>query len=193
MIFRKAKDSNVSLTDRNKSNKLKNKINLNSCIKNNFTEYINCATKKNLIKNKNKKLRPISRNYLIGFDDIKSCVIKTSLKNKLKDSINLNFNSFKKSNSNSQNKIKKIKNHNSKNNTQKILLKYSKEKTSFIKKEKYHLATINLSQLNYNVKNNKRISNFKTINVKKTLLPLNKLIIRTMGISNSYGIKKQVT
>ena len=193
MIFKKAKDSNISLTDRNKSNKLKNKININSCIKNNFTEYIKCATKKNLIRNKNKKLRPISRNYLIGFDDIKSCVIKTSLKNKIKDSINLNlnFNSSKKSISNPHNKLKKIRN-NSKNNTQKIL-KNSKEKASFIKKEKYHLATINLSQLNYNVKNNKKMSNFKTINVKKTLLPLNKLIIRTMGISNSYGIKKQTT
>jgi len=54
------------------------------------------------------------------------------------------------------------------------------------------LNTINLTQL-YTKDKKKRISNLKTINLKKSLLPLNKLIIKTINISNNNIIKKHTT
>ena len=61
----------------------------------------------------------------------------------------------------------------SKNDTQKIF-KTSKEAVSFIKKEKTQFTTINSSHLNSKNKT-KKILNFKTINIKKSILPLNKI------------------
>ena len=181
------KISKISLTDRNNSShKLKNKIKFN----NNLTEDIK-YNKKNSRKensNKSKKFKKLSRNYGVGFEENKTSINKTSFRNKLKDSIKLNYNSTKKQ-LNPHNKYKMIiKNNNSKNKTQKIL-KISKDKTSFIQKEKSHLTTVSLSRLNTKSQNKKK-SKFKIINVKKSLLPLNRILIKSMGISYNFFNKK---
>ena len=182
------KISKICLTDRNNSShKLKNIIKFN----NNLTEDLKYK-KKNSRKensNKSKKLKQLSRNYGVGFEENKISINKTSFRNKLKDNIKLNYNSTKKQ-LNPQNKYKMIiKKNNSKNKTQKIL-KISKDKTSFIKKEKSHLTTISLSRLN-TISQNKKKSKFKIINVKKSLLPLNRILIKSMGISYKLLNKKK--
>ena len=181
------KNSKISLTDRNKSNKsnksnkLKNKINVNSYLTSNLSEYIkfNEKSMRKNISNEKKRLYPISRNYKNGFERIRTTIVKTNLKNKLKEKMDIIcFNSSRKQ-INPYNKYKLIAKNYSKNNTQKIL-KPSKETIYFIKRERCHLTTINLSQFN-SKDTKKRISNLKTINMKKTLLPVNKLNIKTVG------------
>ena len=198
IIFNKkmnSKDSKISLTDRNKSNKLKNKISLNSNINTNLTEYLKCYKKRAIKKfgNKYKKIQPISRNYKIGLEDIRTTIVKSSLrKNNIKDNIKNNFYSSSKKKLGVYNKFSLVtKNTYSKNKTQKIL-RTSKE-VNFFKKEKSNLTTINLSNWQ-SKRRHLKMSNFKTINVKKSNLPLNKLIIMTMGLSNNnHTIKKQTT
>ena len=176
------KCSKQSLTDRNKSNKLKNKININSYLTSNLTEYIK-YNEKSSIQKEQKRLNPNSRNYKNGLESIKTSIIKTSLKNKNKKKVNNNCCNSSKKRLNSYNKYKIITKNYYKYNTQKTL-KTSKEATSFSKRENCHLNTINLTQL-YTKDKKKRISNLKTINLKKSLLPLNKLIIKTINISNN--------
>lgn len=83
------------------------------------------------------------------------------------------------------------KNSYSKNKTRKIIK--SRESTnSYVKKEKGNLTSFNSNHL-YSRTNNCVISNFKTINVKKSLLPLNRIIVMSMGLSNNHTIRKQTT
>ena len=191
------KNSKISLTDRNDRNisnkpiKLKNKININSYLTGNLSEYIKYNEKTTIKKfsNEKKRLYPISRNYKVGFENIKTTIVKTNLKNKLKEKMNMIcFNSSRKQ-INPYNKYKLIAKNYSKNNTQK-LLKTSKETIYFNKRERCHLTTINLSHF-YSKDKKKRISNLKTINMKKTLLPLNKLTIKTIG--NNNILKRHIT
>ena len=193
----KSKDSKASITDRNKSNKLKNKINQNSNINANLTEYLKCYKKNSIktLKNKLKKIQPLSRNYKIGFEDIKTSIVKSSLRNnKLKDnSIKNNCYNSSKKKLGVCNRFSLARNSYSKNKTQKIL-RTSKEASSFFKKEKNNLTTLSITHWQ-SKKNHNKITNFKTINVKKSILPLNKLIIMSMGLSNNnnHAIKKQAT
>ena len=187
------KSSKMSLTDRNvsnKQNKLKNKINTNSYLTGNLSEYIkyNGKTSISKISNEKKRLYPISRNYKNGYENLKTTIIKTNLKNKLKEKMDMIcFNSSRKQ-INPYNKYKLITNNYSKNNTQKVLT--SKETLYCIKRERCHLTTINLSHFNSKDKK-KRISNLKTINMKKTLLPLNKLTLKTICKNNL--LKRHIT
>ena len=174
LFFKKTNNRNSknSLTDRNKSNSLKKKTNITSININNLSQYIQNTKKNFFIKNK-KKQKLLSRNYNLGFENIKTISIKTSIKNKVKHSIsnisntNINFiNSSKKKLNKNTNIIKKycccLK-----NNTQKII-NVSKKTSSLIKKERHLLTTIDLSQLNNKTKNKTKIKNFKTINEKKS-------------------------
>ena len=174
LFFKKTNNRNSknSLTDRNKSNSLKKKTNITSININNLSQYIQNTKKNFFIKNK-KKQKLLSRNYNLGFENIKTISIKTSIKSKVKHSIsnisntNINFiNSSKKKLNKNTNIIKKycccLK-----NNTQKII-NVSKKTSSLIKKERHLLTTIDLSQLNNKTKNKTKIKNFKTINEKKS-------------------------
>ena len=194
---KKNKDSKISFTDRykNRSNKLKTKINLNSDINSNLTDYIKCNKKKSLntLGNKSKKIHRLSRNYKIGLDDIKTTIVKTTLQNnKFKDNLTVNgCNSSKKKLPPFYRFIINSKNSYSKNKTRKIIK--SRESTnSYVKKEKGNLTSFNSNHL-YSRTNNCVISNFKTINVKKSLLPLNRIIVMSMGLSNNHTIRKQTT
>ena len=174
LFFKKTNNRNSknSLTDRNKSNSLKKKTNITSININNLSQYIQNTKKNFFIKNK-KKQKLLSRNYNLGFENIKTISIKTSIKSKVKHSIsnisntNINFiNSSKKKLNKNTHIIKKycccLK-----NNTQKII-NVSKKTSSLIKKERHLLTTIDLSQLNNKAKNKTKIKNFKTINEKKS-------------------------
>ena len=174
LFFKKTNNRNSknSLTDRNKSNSLKKKTNITSININNLSQYIQNTKKNFFIKNK-KKQKLLSRNYNLGFENIKTISIKTSIKSKVKHSIsnisntNINFiNSSKKKLNKNTNIIKKycccLK-----NNTQKII-NVSKKTSSLIKRERHLLTTIDLSQLNNKTKNKTKIKNFKTINEKKS-------------------------
>ena len=194
---KKNKDSKISFTDRykNRSNKLKTKINLNSDINSNLTDYIKCNKKNSLntLGNKSKKIHRLSRNYKIGLDDIKTTIVKTTLQNnKFKDNLTVNgCNSSKKKLPPFYRFIINSKNSYSKNKTRKIIK--SRESTnSYVKKEKGNLTSFNSNHL-YSRTNNCVISNFKTINVKKSLLPLNRIIVMSMGLSNNHTIRKQTT
>ena len=187
----KYKDSKISLTDRNKSIKLKYEVNNNSYKNSNLNMYIKFNKKNSIksIKNKPKNINPVSRNYIKGFENIKTSITKNSLKRKLKE--NIIINSSRKKLNPYLNFKKKSKNN---NNTHKIL-KISKEASYLSRKERSHLTTINLSKINSKSKN-KKISNLKNINVKRALLPINrinKLIIKNIDISNNNSIKKQTT
>ena len=185
----------ISLTDRNKSShKLKNKIKINSHMNTNLKEYLkyNKKSSRKEIPNKSKKINKLSRNYRFELEEMKTSVIKNSLTNRLKESLKLNYGNWSKKLLNPHNKHKMInKDNNSRNSTQKTL-KTSKDKSSFIKKGKSHLTTIDLSQFNIKPKN-RGILNYKAINVKKTLLPLNKILINSMGISYNQCLKKNTT
>ena len=200
------KQSNISLSDRNKSyklNKLRNKININSYINNNLTEYIKKSIKKDSIKknsitkiiNKQKKFKPISRNYKIGFDNIKTTIIKTTIRNTLNNKIlyntkTINISSKKKLN-NKINKIQKIKANikNNKNKHKRVNTK--KENNTFIQKKRCHLTSSNLSQISLNSKHKKTKAKIRTFNLKKYLLTINRLITRTTNSSKNLGKKKQ--
>ena len=191
------KDSKISFTDRykNRSNKLKTKINLNADINSNLTEYIKCNKKKSLntLGNKSKKMAHLSRNYKIGFEDIKTKIVKTTLQNtKFRETLNANgYNSSKKKLAPFYRFKINNKNSYSKNKTRKIIK--SKENTnSYVKKEKGNLTSFNSNHL-YSRTNNCIISNYKTINVKKSLLPLNRIILMGLGLSNNHTIRKQTT
>ena len=138
---KKNKDSKISFTDRykNRSNKLKTKINLNADINSNLTEYIKCSKKKSLntLGNKPKKIHRISRNYKIGFEDIKTTIVKTTLQNtKFRESLNVNgYNSSKKKLAPFYRFKINSKNSYSKNNTRKTI-KSRDSTNSYVKKEK---------------------------------------------------------
>ena len=164
------RNSKNSLTDRNKSNSLKKKINITSLNINNLSQYIQ-NTKKNFFNKNKKKQKLLSRNYNLGFENIKTISIKTSIKSKVKHSIsnisntNINVNNSSKTKLNKNSNI--IKKYCClKNNTQKII-NASKKPSSLIKREKHFLTTIDLSQLNNKTKKKAKIKNFKTINGKK--------------------------
>ena len=197
ILFKKIynKDSKTLLTDRNKNNsyKIKNKINKISCMNSNLTE-CNSLNKKNSLNSlgsKSKQLYHLSRNYKPGFEDIKTIIIKTSLqKSRLKETYKNNgYNSSKKKlvpclRFKNINKISS-----SKNKTQ-ISLKSRDNTNSLVKKEISYLSNINLSHLHSKGKKNKE-SNFKTINMKKSFLPLNRLVTTTLGLSNNNNLKRQ--
>ena len=194
---KKNKDSKISFTDRykNRSNKLKTKINLNSDINSNLTEYIKCNKKKSLntLGNKSKKIHRLSRNYKIGFEDIKTTIVRSTLQNtKFKETLNANgYNSSRKKLAPFYRFKINSKNSFSKNKTRKIIK--SRESTnSYAKKEKGNLTSFNSNHL-YSKTNNCIISNYKTINVKKSLLPLNRVILMSLGLSNNHTIRKQTT
>ena len=170
------RNSKNPLTDRNKSSHKKlNKININTYFNNNLTEFIKYKKKSSKeIGNKQRKFKKISRNYKFGFNDIKTSIIKTSLKSRLKECMNQQCNNSSKKTLNPYDNYRNTtKDFLSKNDTQKIF-KTSKEAVSFIKKEKTQFTTINSSHVNSKNKT-KKILNFKTINIKKSILPLNKI------------------
>ena len=193
----KNKESKILFTDRykNRSNKLKTKINLNSDINSNLTEYIKCNKKKSLITlgNKSKKMHLLSRNYKIGIEEIKTTIVKTTIQNnKYRETLNVNgYNSSKKKLAPFYRFKINNKNRYSKNKTRKIIK--SRESTnSYVKKEKGNLTSFNSNHF-YSRTNNCVISNYKTINVKKSLLPLNRIILMGLGFSNNHTIRKQTT
>ena len=197
ILFKKIsiKDSKTLLTDRNKNNsyKIKNKININSSMNPNLIE-CTCFNKKNSLNSlvsKSKKVYHLSRNYKTEFKEIKTIVTKTTFqKSRLKEAYKTNeYNSSKKQlvpclRFKNINKISS-----SKNKTQ-ISLKTRDNTNSLVKKEKSYLTNISLSHLHSKGKKTKK-SNFKTINMKKNFLPLNRLIITTMGLSNNRNLKRQ--
>ena len=197
ILFKKIsiKDSKTLLTDRNKNNsyKIKNKININSSMNPNLIE-CTCFNKKNSLNSlvsKSKKVYHLSRNYKTEFEEIKTIVTKTTFqKSRLKEAYKTNeYNSSKKQlvpclRFKNINKISS-----SKNKTQ-ISLKTRDNTNSLVKKEKSYLTNISLSHLHSKGKKTKK-SNFKTINMKKNFLPLNRLIITTMGLSNNRNLKRQ--
>ena len=197
ILFKKIsiKDSKTLLTDRNKNNsyKIKNKININSSMNPNLIE-CTCFNKKsslNSLVSKSKKVYHLSRNYKTEFEEIKTIVTKTIFqKSRLKEAYKTNeYNSSKKQlvpclRFKNINKISS-----SKNKTQ-ISLKTRDNTNSLVKKEKSYLTNISLSHLHSKGKKTKK-SNFKTINMKKNFLPLNRLIITTMGLSNNRNLKRQ--
>ena len=197
LLFKKIsiKDSKTFLTDRYKNNsyKIKNKININSSMNPNLAECASLNKKNSLnsLGNKSKQIYHLSRNYQVGFEDIKTIITKTNFqKSRLKETYKTNgYNSSKK-------KLVpclRFKNINrissSKNKTQ-ISLKSRDNTNSLIKKEKSYLTNISLSHLHSKGKKNKK-SNFKTINMKKSFLPSNRLIINTIGLTNNRNLKRQ--
>ena len=143
--------------------------------------------------NKSKKFQRFSRNYKIGFEDIKTKIVKTTLQNtKFRETLHANgYNSSKKKLAPFYRFKINSKNSYSKNKTRKIIK--SKENTnSYVKKEKGNLTSFNSNHL-YSRTNNGIISNYKTINVKKSLLPLNRIILMGLGLSNNHTIRKQTT
>ena len=153
-----------------------------------------CFNKKsslNSLVSKSKKVYHLSRNYKTEFEEIKTIVTKTIFqKSRLKEAYKTNeYNSSKKQlvpclRFKNINKISS-----SKNKTQ-ISLKTRDNTNSLVKKEKSYLTNISLSHLHSKGKKTKK-SNFKTINMKKNFLPLNRLIITTMGLSNNRNLKRQ--
>jgi hypothetical protein len=96
------KDSNELLTDRNKnkSYKLKNKINIYSSINPNSRDCLSFNKKNSLnsLGSKSKKVYHLSRNYKPGFEEIKTIINKTSFqKSRLKETYKTNgYSSIKK-------------------------------------------------------------------------------------------------
>jgi hypothetical protein len=172
------RNSKIPLTDRNKSSfKKKSEININSYINNNLTEIMRCNKKSSIkeIGNKSKKSKKMSRNYRFGLDEFKTSIIKNSLKNTLKECMNQHYCNTSKKTLNPYDNYKSItKDYFTKKDTQKI--KTSKDATSFVKKEKSHFSTINSSHINSkNKTKTKKLLNFKTLSIKKAILPLNKI------------------
>ena len=191
------KHSSISVTDRNKSNKsnksykLRNKI--NSCIKNSIKKdsISKISIKKNI--NKQQRLKPLSRNYKVGFEDIKTTIIKTTLRNKLNNKVifntNIINNSGKKTINNKINTTLKITNTKNKKAQKSFISK--KENKTFTNKKIFHLTSSNLSKIFLNSKNKKKNTKMKSINLKKSVLTLNKLVTRTMNSSKNHGMKMQ--
>ena len=117
----------------------------------------------------------MSRNYRFGLDEFKTSIIKNSLKNTLKECMNQHYCNTSKKTLNPYDNYKSItKDYFTKKDTQKI--KTSKDATSFVKKEKSHFSTINSSHINSkNKTKTKKLLNFKTLSIKKAILPLNKI------------------
>ena len=197
LLFKKIniKDSKEILTDRNKnkSYKLKNKINIYSSINHNSRDCLSFNKKNSLnsLGSKSKKVYHLSRNYKPGFEEIKTIINKTSFqKSRLKETYKTNgYSSIKK-------KLvpcitfKNINKISSSKNKKQMSLKSRDNTNSLVKKEKSYLTNISLSHLHSKGKKNKE-SNFKTINMKKYFLPINRLIISSMGLSNIRNLKKQ--
>ena len=194
LFFKKTNNrySKNSLTDRNKSNSLKKKTNIASHKINNLSAYIK-NTKNNFFSKNKKKQKLPSRNYNLVLENIKTISIKTCIRGKAKHSIsnitNTNVNLSKKKLNKNSNIIKKY--CGLKNKTQKII-KPSKKTSSLIKRDKLHLTTIDLSQLNNKMTIKKKIKNFKTIIEKKPFFPLNKAIAKKMDFHNILGITKNL-
>jgi hypothetical protein len=135
----------------------------------------------------------LSRNYKIGIEEIKTTIVKTTIQNnKYRETLNVNgYNSSKKKLAPFYRFKINNKNRYSKNKTRKIIK--SRESTnSYVKKEKGNLTSFNSNHF-YSRTNNCVISNYKTINVKKSLLPLNRIILMGLGLSNNHTIRKQTT
>ena len=104
LLFKKIniKDSKELLTDRNKnkSYKLKNKINIYSSINHNSRDCLSFNKKNSLnsLGSKSKKVYHLSRNYKPGFEEIKTIINKTSFqKSRLKETYKTNgYSSIKK-------------------------------------------------------------------------------------------------
>jgi hypothetical protein len=197
LLFKKIsiKDSKIVLTDRNKNNsyKIKNKININSNMNPNLTEFVSFNKKSSLnsLGSKSKKDYHLSRNYRAGFEDIKTIIIKTTLpNNRLKEAYKTyGYNSSKKKLVPSL-RFKNVNKISSSKNRTQISLKPIDNTNSLVKKEKSYLTSINLSHLHSKGRKKKK-SSFKTINMKKSFLPLNRIIISSMGLSNNKNLKKQ--
>ena len=188
LLYKKinSKNSKMSLSDRykSKSNKFKNKKRIKS--NSNLLENVKYNKKISLksLGNSSNRINSASRNYKIGFEEFKTTIIKSTLKNlKYKNSKIDCYNSSQKRLC-SYNKFKLI-NRNSyfNNKTQKILRTSHNKISCFIKETSSLSRTNNISHF-LSRTNKKVVSNSKIINIKKSLLPISKLIIKTNGIPN---------
>ena len=188
LLYKKinSKNSKMSLSDRykSKSNRFKNKKRIKS--NSNLSENVKYNKKISLksLGNSSNGINSASRNYKIGFEEFKTTIIKSKLKNlKFKNAKIDCYNSSKKRLC-SYNKFKLINRNSYFNNKTQKILRTSHNKISCFIKETSSLSRINNISHFLSRTNKKVVSNSKIINIKKSLLPISKLIIKTNGIPN---------
>jgi hypothetical protein len=186
LLYRKINSKNLkmSLSDRykSKSNKFKNKKRIKS--NSNLSETVKYNKNISLKSqgNSSNRINSTSRNYKIGFEELKATIIRSTLKNlNIKKNTKIDCYNSSKKRLCSYNKFKLInKNSYFNNKTQKIL-RTSQNKISFIIKEKNTLSRINNISHFLSRTNKKLANNSKIINIKQSLLPISKIIIRANG------------
>ena len=189
LLYRKINSKNLkmSLSDRykSKSNKFKNKKRIKS--NSNLSENVKYNKKLSIksLGNSSIRINSASRNYKFGFEEFKNKIIRTTFKNlNLKKNTKIDcYNSSKKS-LYPYNKFKLINRNSYFNNQTQKILRTSHNKISFIIKEKSSLSRINNASHFLSRTNKKIVSNSKIINMKKSLLPISRLIVKTNCIPN---------